>query len=66
MEWLVKMTKRIVGDRWMRQIHHHRPSRPEESLVLSLPFGIPLSRLGRADASIARSEERRVGKECRL
>ena len=25
MEWLVEMTKRIVGDRGMCQIHHHRP-----------------------------------------
>ena len=47
------MTKRIVGDGRVGEVHHHRPDRSEESLVLRLTFGLPLSRLGRADASIA-------------
>ena len=53
MEWLVEVASGIVSDRGMLQIHHHRPSRAEETVSLRLTFGLPLSRLGRADASIA-------------
>ena len=52
MERLVEMTEGIVGDGRVGEIHYHRPDRSEESLALRLTFGLPLSRLGRADASI--------------
>ena len=53
MEWLVEMMAGIVGDRRVGEIYYHRPGCSEESLALRLTFGLPLSRLGRADASIA-------------
>ena len=39
MEWLVEMTKRIIGDRRMRQVHHHRPERAADDGALLRQLG---------------------------
>ena len=38
MEWLVEMTKRIVGDGRVGEVHYHCPSSSEESLALRLGY----------------------------